>query len=84
MDKQNLLGYLTLFPVIYLNLVAVVLGGGEEPDPGGTGSSASVCHWKVCLLDPLWFFIQKSVWTSDVVKSPSLSAPGFLMVALRT
>jgi len=30
---------------------AVVLGGGEEPDPGGTGSFASVCHWKVCLVD---------------------------------
>lgn len=29
----------------------MVLAGGDGPDPGGTGSSASVCHRKVRLLD---------------------------------
>lgn len=43
-------------------LSLVVLGDGEKPDPGGKGSSAAVCHWKVCQLDFQWYVYTNNVY----------------------
>lgn len=54
--------YLSVTSFIPLNLtcvfLTVVLGGGEEPDPGRMCSTASVCHWKVGL-GLLYYILQR-------------------------